>query len=335
MSQLLKLLQSFLPDVSVADLTPDVIVLLMAGGAAVFAVLAVWVTIVQRDPLGPRLKMLSERRAALKAGLMATRKRDTKSQKRSVGAMRRVVKRLNLLRSQQSEKSRNKLMQAGYRGSDAMVVYLFFKLAMPLFSGAVSVTVFYILQLYQLQPAVKLLLTMSSVVGGFYAPDIFIKNAIDKRKHALRKALPDALDLMVICAEAGLGMDAAFTRVSREMAGSSAEMADELALTAIELSFLPERRKALENLNDRTDMSEIRGVVNTLMQTEKYGTPLANSLRVLSAEFRNERLMKAEEKAARLPAVLTVPMVAFILPSLFVVLIGPAAIRVADALSNL
>ena len=317
-------------------LKPDTVIVGMAGIAAFVAIVAVWLAIVRRDPLGSRVKMLAERRAALKAGLMASRRRDDrKSPKRSVGLMRQVVTSFKLLRTQQSERASRKVMRAGFRSSDATIVFLFFKLATPLVLGAGGIVALYVTDMYHLEPYNRLIVTLGLVLAGFYAPDIFVKNAADKRRQALRKALPDALDLLVICAEAGLGMDAAFTRVSREMAGSSPQMADEFALTAIELSFLPERRKALENLNERTDMSEIRGVVNTLMQTEKYGTPLANSLRVLSAEFRNERLMRAEEKAARLPAILTVPMVVFILPSLFVVLIGPAAIKVADALSRL
>jgi tight adherence protein C len=143
--------------------------------------------------------------------------------------------------------------------------------------------------------------------------------------------LPDGLDLLVICAEAGLSLDAALNRVSRELGLSSPDLADELGLTAVELGFLPNRRQALMNLTKRTNLPPIRGVVNTLVQTERYGTPLAHSLRVLSAEFREERMLKAEEKAAKLPATLTVPMILFILPTLFCVLIGPAIIQVLDA----
>jgi tight adherence protein C len=143
--------------------------------------------------------------------------------------------------------------------------------------------------------------------------------------------LPDALDLFVICTEAGLSLDAAVTRVGREIGGSCPELADELGLTAIELGFLPDRRDALLNLARRVAAPQVRGLVNTLVQTEKYGTPLAQSLRVLAAEFRDTRMMKAEEKAARLPAILTVPMIAFILPPLFVVLLGPAIVQVTKA----
>jgi tight adherence protein C len=179
------------------------------------------------------------------------------------------------------------------------------------------------------------LVALGCVVVGAYGPDVYVRNQIAKRKKSLQKGLPDTLDLLVICAEAGQTLDAALGRVSREMAAASPEIADELGLTALELGLLPERRQALDHLNSRTDMPSIRGVVNTLLQTERYGTPLAHSLRVLSAEFRHDRLMKAEEKAAKLPATLTVPMIVFIMPALFVVLIGPAIIRTIDLLGRL
>ena len=153
---------------------------------------------------------------------------------------------------------------------------------------------------------------------------------IDKRSAAIRKGLPDALDLLVICAEAGLTVDASFHRVARELGRAYPELGDEFGLTAIELGFLTDRRSAFENLAQRVDLDSVRGVVTTMIQTEKYGTPLASALRVLSAEFRNERMMRAEEKAARLPAIMTVPLICFILPVLFIVILGPAACSISD-----
>ena len=167
---------------------------------------------------------------------------------------------------------------------------------------------------------------------GYKAPDIFLKNKITKRTDAIRKGLPDALDLLVICAEAGLTVDAAFNRVAKELGRAYPELGDEFALTAIELGFLTERRQAFENLAYRVNLDAVKGVVTTMIQTEKYGTPLASALRVLSAEFRNERMMRAEEKAARLPAIMTVPLILFILPVLFIVILGPAACSIRDAL---
>ena len=171
-----------------------------------------------------------------------------------------------------------------------------------------------------------------ALIGSYKAPDLWLKNRITKRSAAIRKGLPDALDLLVICAEAGLTVDAAFSRVARELGKAYPELGDEFALTSIELGFLNERRLAFENLAMRIDLEAVRGVVTTMIQTEKYGTPLASALRVLSGEFRNERMMRAEEKAARLPAIMTVPLILFILPTLFIVILGPAACSISDTL---
>jgi tight adherence protein C len=172
------------------------------------------------------------------------------------------------------------------------------------------------------------------VLAGYKGPDVFIQNLVNKRTDAIRKGLPDALDLLVICAEAGLTVDAAFERVSRELGRAYPELGDEFSMTSIELSFLHERRQAFENLAYRVNLDAVKGVVTTMVQTERYGTPLASALRVLSAEFRNERMMRAEEKAARLPAIMTVPLILFILPTLFVVILGPAGCSIADAFSG-
>ena len=180
----------------------------------------------------------------------------------------------------------------------------------------------------------KFFLVSGALIGSYKAPDIFVSNKVSKRSDAIRKGLPDALDLLVICAEAGLTVDAAFHRVARELGKAYPELGDEFALTAIELGFLTERRMAFENLSNRVPLDAIRGVVTTMIQTEKYGTPLASALRVLSAEFRNERMMRAEEKAARLPAIMTVPLILFILPVLFVVILGPAACSISDTFVN-
>ncbi|MGD9512350.1 MAG: type II secretion system F family protein, partial [Geminicoccaceae bacterium] len=200
--------------------------------------------------------------------------------------------------------------------------------------AALALLLVYGAQLGHLPMAWRPAVPLVAVLFGFLAPDLYLRNAAAKRRHALQKALPDGLDLLVICAEAGLSLDAALNRVAEEVAVSAPELADELALTAVELNFLPERRQALANLAKRVDLPAARGVVNTLIQTEKYGTPLAQSLRVLSAEFREQRMLRAEEKAARLPATMTVPMILFILPTLFIVLVGPAMIDVYDNMTK-
>lgn len=325
-------IQEYLP----AGVGTETLILALAGLAALITALAVWNALLVRDPLGPRLKALAERRATLKAGLIAApSRRREKSKAKSVGMMRRVVKRFNLQRSKKSTSVVIRLARAGYRSKDAPIVYAFLKAILPFVFGAAAVLVMYVLKTWEMSSTYKFVIIAGAVGLGFFGPSFWVYNQTTKRQKELRKGLPDAIDLMVICAEAGLGMDAAFSRVAREMGKASPEIADELGLTSVELSFLPERRQALRNLADRTGLKELRAIVNTLMQTEQYGTPLAGSLRVLSAEFRNDRLMRAEEKAAKLPALLTIPMIIFILPCLFIVLLGPAIFRIVDALSRM
>ncbi|WP_262691853.1 type II secretion system F family protein [Kordiimonas aestuarii] len=302
-----------------------------AGLVALLVMVAVYQTALVRDPMKGRVKNLQNRRDALKAGLMTTSKRRSPVKRvDGVSAMRSLAERFQLLQKEQTAKVSQKLMQAGLRSSDAVVIYQVARLTLPLLMGLVAVIMFYGLNFLPEHERMHPIYSAVAVFLGLKLPDIYIANIKQKRTDALRKGLPDALDLLVVCAEAGLTLDAALNRVAKELGRAYPELADEFSLTAIELGFLPERRQALINLSERVDLPALRGVVTTLIQSERYGTPLASSLRVLSAEFRNERLMKAEEKAARLPATLTVPLILFILPSLFVVLIGPAACKVAD-----
>lgn len=318
----------YLPD----DSSIETLIVAMAALSAVFNAYLVYRVMIVKDPLGPRLKSLKRRRDMLRADLTAPRRRIRRD--RSIGFMRQVVERFNLLRTREARKASDRLLQAGFRSPDAITVYFFLKLALPFAFGALALISLYVLKIVELAPMMRLLACSGAVVLGAFGPEIYLRNMISKRKNRLRKGLPDGLDLLVICAEAGQSLDGALTRVARELGSSFPDIADELGLCAIELGLLPERRQALENLNRRTDLPGIRAVVNTLIQTEKYGTPLSQSLRVLSSELRNERMMKAEEKAARLPATMTVPMIIFILPPLFVVLIGPAIVRVIDLLGR-
>ncbi|MHB9880054.1 type II secretion system F family protein [Pacificimonas sp. ICDLI1SI03] len=311
----------------------DIVTLLVAVGAlAMFA--AVWSVATVKDPMRGRVKALQDRREQLKAGITASRPRAKIG--RSADAtdqMRSVLKRLKVLQNDAAKEAAIRLSQAGIRSKDAVVKLLFARLVAPFIFASVAVFLLFGLGVgADYSQMTKTLAICGSLFLGYKAPDIYLKNLITKRTDAIRKGLPDALDLLVICAEAGLTVDAAFNRVSRELGRGFPELADEFALTAIELGFLTDRREAYENLSRRVDLDALRGVVTTLVQTEKYGTPLASALRVLSAEFRNERMMKAEEKAARLPAIMTIPLILFILPVLFVVILGPAACSIADAL---
>jgi tight adherence protein C len=252
----------------------------------------------------------------------------------AAGFMNEIVTRLNLLRSQHAYDARMLLAQAGLRSNEAMIRYLFARLAMPFVFGAVVLADSYGAQMLPIPEKFRMIAALVAAVLGFFAPGVLVKNFIKKRAHQMELGLPDALDLLVICAEAGLSLDAALQRVARELELTWPELSEEFGITAAELTYLPDRKQAFENLNARTNMVSVRGVVNTLLQTAKFGTPLAQSLRILAAEFREARLIRAEEKAARLPAMLTVPMILFILPTLFIMVLGPAGLSIADTFSK-
>ncbi|MEZ5667769.1 MAG: type II secretion system F family protein [Alphaproteobacteria bacterium] len=310
------------------DLEPEDIIVLAAGLSAVLAVFVLWAAFVPDNPLASRARRLMAHREALRQEAIRPRRRGTNE--KTLSMMKSVVSRMKLARRLSSSNLNVRLLRAGIRSPEAQVKYLFYKLALPVGFIGFAVFVLYVGELYQVSSSTKMMITIGAGALGFFGPDIYLMNRQTKRKKELTKALPDGLDLLVICAEAGLHLDSALNRVAEEMAQRSVDLADELALAAVELSFLPERKMALDNLAMRTNLPAVRGLVNTLIQTEKYGTPLAQSLRVLSAELRHERLMRAEEKAARLPAILTVPMIIFILPPLFIVLLSPAVLQAID-----
>jgi tight adherence protein C len=307
---------------------------LLSAVATFMVLVALYAIMTVRDPMARRVKALNDRREQLKAGITAsTSKRRTKLNARNetTDRMRSLLASLKVLQDEQLKAAQIKLMQAGIRSKDAAIAVIFGRLVLPIIFGLGAVILVYVVQLWPDWGAFKKFgVTAAALIGSYKAPDIYLKNKIAKRSDAIRKGLPDALDLLVICAEAGLTVDAAFGRVARELGKGYPELGDEFMLTSIELGFLTERRQAFENLATRVDLDAIRGVVTTMIQTEKYGTPLASALRVLSAEFRNERMMRAEEKAARLPAIMTVPLICFILPVLFIVILGPAACSIAD-----
>jgi tight adherence protein C len=305
----------------------------LCGLAAFVVVVLVWTALIDNDPLPGRLKAIAQRRSEFEGGQRKKNTRRANLQRYSL--MKRIVEHLKMSQGKGLAGLRLKLKRAGYQSRDAVFVFLFAKLAFM--CGLLSASVFFvfIVPFASMHPALGLLAVMFASVIGWMLPDVFVKNQSQARESVLRKAMPDALDLMVICAEAGLSLDAAFDRVGREIGPTCPELAEEIGLTGVELNFLPDRHKALHGLAERVPLPSVVALVNTLIQTEKYGTPLAQALRVLSAEMREERMMRSEEKAARLPAILTVPMIVFILPPLFVVLIGPAALKVVSALAGI
>ncbi len=310
----------------------------MLSAVAAFAVmLAIYAATTVKDPMARRVKALNERREQLKAGIVAStnKRRKLTNKNQAADRVRGILSNFKMLQDDQIKKTQMRLLQAGIRTKDLAYFIILARFLLPLVIGTGVVLALYVFDLRPDWGAFKrYAATAVAFVGAYKSPDVWLSNKVKKRSDAIRKGLPDALDLLVICAEAGLTVDAAFGRVAKELGKAYPELGDEFGLTAIELGFLNERRQAFENFAMRVDLDAVRGVVTTMIQTEKYGTPLASALRVLSAEFRNERMMRAEEKAARLPAIMTVPLILFILPTLFIVILGPAACSISDSFIN-
>ena len=305
------------------------------SAVATFAVLtAFYAATTVRDPMARRVKALNDRREQLKAGIVASTNKRKKLTNKNAAAdrVRGILGSLKMLQDDQIKKTQLRLMQAGIRTKELAFFLIFARFVLPVVLGIGAIVLVYVVDYFPNWSGMKkYALVAGTLVLSYKSPDLWLSNKVKKRSHAVRKGLPDALDLLVICAEAGLTIDAGFNRVAKELGKGYPELGDEFGLTAIELGFLNERRNAFENLAARVDLEAVRGVVTTMIQTEKYGTPLASALRVLSAEFRNDRMMRAEEKAARLPAIMTIPLILFILPTLFVVILGPAACSIADS----
>ena len=311
---------------------------LLAAMAALAVMFAVYTAVTIRDPMAKRVKALNERREQLKSGIVtqsAKKRAKIVRKNETTDRMRDTLSSLKVLQASQVAVVQQKLAQAGIRKKEWAVAVIFGRLVLPIVFGGIAATLIYGVNIFPEWADWKKFAGFAGMtLLGYKAPDLYVDNIKNKRTNEVRKGLPDALDLLVICAEAGLTVDAAFNRVAKELGRAYPELGDEFALTAIELSFLGERRQAFENLAYRVDLEAVKGVTTTMIQTERYGTPLASALRVLSAEFRNERMMRAEEKAARLPAIMTVPLILFILPVLFIVILGPAACSITDAFAG-
>jgi tight adherence protein C len=308
----------------------------MAGLAAMAVMVAIYTAITIRDPMAKRVKALTNRREELKAGIITSGSKKRASLVRKTDTTDRVkdqLGRMKVLQESQIKAVQQKLAYAGYRNKELAVLIIGLRAVLPIVLGLFGAVMIYIVNYFPEWGPMYRLGAMAGLMGaGYMGPELYLSNKASKRTKEIQKGLPDALDLLVICAEAGLTVDAAFNRVAKELGRAYPELGDEFALTAIELSFLNERKMAFSNLAYRVNLDAVKGVVTTMIQTERYGTPLASALRVLSAEFRNERMMRAEEKAARLPAIMTVPLILFILPVLFIVILGPAACDINDAL---
>jgi tight adherence protein C len=315
---------------------PKFLVMIFAAIAAAAAVLTLAMPFLETDRLQRRMRDVSVERDQIRArererlGKGGGSNEKVSLRYASKAQMKQVVEQFNLDKWLGTETAKIQLSQAGYRGPQAEVAFLFFRMVMPIVC-LVSAAL-YAFVLWETEQG--LLMKCGIVIVGAYIgiklPEIFLKNNITKRQASMRLAFPDALDLLLICVEAGMSLEHAFRKVSLEIGAQSVPLAEELALTTAELSYLPDRRKAFENLANRTGLDMVRSVSTALVQAEKYGTPLGQALRVLAQEGRDERMNAAEKKAAALPPKLTVPMIAFFLPVLIIVIITPALIQVFE-----
>jgi len=303
---------------------------LFVAVAAAATVITLAMPLLEKGDLSRRMKAVALERERIRA-----RERDRLSKDAGISLrrqpkayMKQVVQQFQLDKWMGMDDAKQRLTMAGHRGPQAEVAFLFFRLVMPV--ACLLFAIFYLFVLKAIDQPTLILIggVILSTYLGFKTPEIFLTNATRKRQHSIRLAWPDALDLLLICVEAGMSTEAAFRRVSQEIGSQSIALAEELTLTTAELSYLPERRLAYENLGARTGLEPVKSVVTALVQAERYGTPLGQALRVLSQESRDQRTNEAEKKAAALPPKLTVPMIVFFLPVLFIVIMVPALIQV-------
>ena len=300
----------------------------LAALAAAATAFAVAQPFLEPDKLGKRMKLVSDEREIIRR-----REREKLTTKGSLRTepkayMKEVVDRYNLRRWLGTDTAKRKLLMAGYRGQGAETAFLFFRLVAPVAAFIAAVFYLFILEAFDVSYLMRVAMTIGAAFLGIKAPEVFLVNAAKKRQTEIRKAWPDALDLTLICVESGMAIENAFRKVSTEIAVSSVVLAEELAVMVAEMSFLPDRRMAYENLVMRTALEPVKAVAVALSQAERYGTPVGQALRVLSQESRDMRMIEAEKKAAALPPKLTVPMILFFLPVLFVVIITPAVIQI-------
>ncbi len=309
---------------------PHTLASILVAIATVATVLTVAQPLLSTDRLGKRMKSVASERERIRA-----REREKlKAQKTSLRSepkayMKRIVDRFNLTEWLGSAKAKGQMASAGLRGPQAETAFLFFRLVSPLAFATVCAFYMFVLQVVGWPFTVRLGAVMGAAYLGIKAPEIYVSNLIKKRQASIGRAFPDSMDLLLICVESGMSIEAAFRKVASEIGIQSVPLAEELALTTAELSFLPERRTAYENLSRRVTIESVKQIVTVLIQAERYGTPLGHALRILGQESRDQRLLAAEQKAAALPPKLTVPMIIFFLPVLFAVILTPAVIQIS------
>jgi tight adherence protein C len=309
------------------------LITLFVGILAFATVVTLGVPLLENNGLDDRLKSVARRREELRTKHHAALNAKRGSLRvEPTSYMKATLDRFKLGNILEGENSREKLAGAGYRGQAPLITFMFFRFVMPFL--VFSVTLFYLFLILHPHWSVpeKIVAAFAGALIGFYLPDLFVNNMIARRQKSIMQAFPDALDLMLICVESGMSIESAFTRVAGEIGSQSAELAEELGLTTAELSYLPDRRQAFDNLAKRCGHPGVKSVATALNQAEKYGTPLGQALRVTATENREMRMQEAERRAASLPAKLTVPMIIFFLPCLFVVIMGPAIMQIKAAM---
>lgn len=305
----------------------------LAAGLAAVATFATVMTIAgpvfNTDKLESRLKSVANRREELRRKSREALDGERKSIRRSdTSFAKKFVDRLDLQKALEDPTIAKKLIQAGMRGPKPLTMFYFFRFSLPIVFGLVTFGYLWFVNDHDLDMMKKIGAVVFALAAGFYGPNIYLQNVISKRMSSIMRSFPDSLDMILICVESGMSIELAFARVSEEIGTASAALAEELALTTAELSYLQDRRVAYYNLAERTAHPGVKGVAMALVQAEKYGTPLSNALRVMAKENREMRITEAEKKAAALPAKLTVPMIVFFLPVLFLVILGPAFIKI-------
>ena len=309
--------------------------LTLGVAAATFATLFTLMSGNGGAKLDKRMKAVAQRRDELKRrSRQAMAQQQGGLRQTDEGFKKRVVDRLQLSKLLEDPKVAEKMAQAGFRGAKPLTTFYFFRFATPFVFFVLAVLYLFVLNDFGLPPLSRVAMVAAAFMAGFYAPNLYIANRISKRKTSIVHAFPDSLDLLLICVEAGMSIEAAINKVASEIGGRSIELAEELSLLAAELSYLPDRRMAYEGLGKRVNHPGVKAVATAMTQAETYGTPLGSALRVMAKENRDLRLAAAEKKAAALPAQLTVPMILFFLPVLFVVILGPAMINISDTMAN-
>ncbi|MBV6659279.1 MAG: type II secretion system F family protein [Devosiaceae bacterium] len=313
---------------------PQFLFALFSAIAVAATAFTVAVPLLARNDLNSRKKRMAVERAEIRARERAALARDSKQgQRPSLRThpkeyMQNIVERFELKQKLLADGTRDKLAQAGERGEAAVIRYVFSRVVVPAALFLFAIVYLFGVDKFDQPAVVRLLIALGIGGAGFYLPNVLLHNRIQKRQTSIRRAWPDALDLMLICVESGMSLEQAFKKVADEVAVQSIPLAEELALCNAELSYLNNRRKAYENLGRRTGLEQVKAVMTSLIQADTYGTPVGQALRVLAQESRDMRMAEAEKKAAGLPPKLTVPMIVFFLPCLFIVIIGPAAMQV-------